>query len=433
MILALALSIQCSGAADGGADALPPNFTDTLVLGTGLVWPIGLDFLPDGKLIYVEKAGRFGYLNGSSATVLLDISARVRDFQEGGLLGIAVDPDYPTRPYAWVHYTTDAVSPGKVRVSRFTLTQFGGYVQIVPNSEVIWMGYGNDAADNHNGGTVRFDPQKRLVVSLGDDGVQCAAQTRSSPAGKLLRMRVDASADPNDQATLVPPDNPFIVSANVTERLTAIDGLRNPFRFDIDPVTGDYLIGDVGAAAWEEVSVGAKGDNMGWPYFEGNHTYQVSLCAGQGSIPPNVKPIHECDQLTGCNSVMGMLAYRGKNYPNDASFPPQYEGAFFFSDYYAGWLRAIKKNSSSGRWELMPGISATDFGSSYGEVTDMRVGPDGAIYYVRGNGPDQIRRISYVPPAVPELDTLFGAALATGLLVGTWAVLRAPPRLPRLR
>ena len=396
-----------ASAAFSGPLALPADFADTQVLG-GLLFPIGLAFLPDGTLLFTEKAGLFRYLNGSVATTLLDISGRVQGGGEGGLLGIAVDPDYPARPYVYVHYTTDAVSPGKVRVSRFMLTQSGGYVQIPASSEVIWMGYGDDSASNHNGGTIRFDPLKRLVVSLGDDADECSAQDRTKAKGKLLRMRVDSGANPGDQSTLVPPDNPFSGATNVTERLTVIDGLRNPFRFDIDPVTGDYLIGDVGQGAWEEISVARPGQNMGWPYFEGNHTYRGTLCPGQVSIPPNIKPVHECAHATGCYSYIGMLSYRGTDYPNDSSFPPEYEGAFFFTDYYGGTLRAVRKNPVNGTWELVPGVSATNFGTGYSQVVEMRVGPDGAAYYLKGVNPGEIRKIAHNPPSAPE----FSQALA---------------------
>ena len=382
---------------DGSGNALPPGFEDTLVL-PGLGQPMSLDFLPDGRLLFVEKAGLLRYVNGSQATTLFDISSRVRDSGEGGLLGIAVDPDFPSRPYVYFHYTTDAVSPGKVRVSRFTVTDTGPSLKADPSSEVVWT-TAKDTSSAHNGGTARFDAQKRLLVSLGDDGGDCESQELDRDQGKVWRMRVDAGANPAQPRTLVPPDNPFAADPDNVSALAFVYGLRNPFRFDVDRVTGDYFVGDVGNTDWEEVGVYRGGENAGWPYFEGDHTARTTPCSG-GSIPPTVKPAYDYANVPPGASVMGMMLYRGKSFPSDSSFPPEFDGTFFFADYYQGFLRTLKKNATTSKWELVPGVSSSDFGTGYSFVPDMQVGPDGAAWYFKGG---ELRRVAYQQPSVDEI------------------------------
>jgi glucose/arabinose dehydrogenase len=412
------ISLPAAGAV-GDAPNVPTGFQDLPVLG-GLGQVMSLAFLPDGRLLFVEKAGLLRYLDGSQATTLFDISSRVRDGGEGGLLGIAVDPDFPSRPYLYFHYTTDAVSPGKVRVSRFTVTDTGPALKVDPASEVVYA-TAKDTSSAHNGGTVRFDSQKRLLVSLGDDGGDCEAQELDRDQGKIWRLRVDAGADPAQPRTLVPPDNPFASDPDNVSALVFVYGLRNPFRFDADRVTGDYFVGDVGETSWEEVSVLRGGENAGWPYFEGNHTKVTTPCSG-GSIPATTRPAYEYPNVAPGASVMGFMLYRGKNYPSDSSFPPEYDGVFFFADYYQGFLRALKKDPSTQKWGLVPGVSATDWGTGFRFAPDMQVGPDGAAWYLIG---DEIRRIVHQPGPVPELEA---AVLATGLAAVLSILVLAPER-----
>ena len=392
--------------------ALPPYFNDTLVT-TIPSEPTSLDFLPDGRMIWTQKPGLLRILNGSVSTPL-DISGKVRASGEGGLLGVAVDPDFPSRPYLYFHYTSSIT--GKVHIARYTVTDPGATFTVDPASELLWISYGWDNATNHNGGTVRFDAQKRLIASFGEDADQCGAQDLYTLKGKLLRMRVDPGADPTNPSTLVPPDNPWFSRTNMTQRLTWVEGLRNPFRFDVDKVTGDVLIGDVGAGAWEEVDVARGGENMGWPQREGNHT-TANTCTKTPSNSTYTPPVYEVSHSAGWAAVIGMMVYRGKNYGVDSSFPPSFDGSFFFSDYYAGVLRVLKKNGA--QWQLVPGISATDFGSNYGGVADMRVGPDGAAYYADLSG-GEIRKITYTPPSADE----FGGFLSAGF-VGAIALITA--------
>ncbi|MEK6657366.1 MAG: putative Ig domain-containing protein, partial [Nitrospirota bacterium] len=183
------------------------------------------------------------------------------------------------------------------------------------------------------------------------------------------------------------------------ERLVFAYGLRNPFRFNVHPDTGALFIGDVGSGTREEVDISTGGENFGWPYYEGTGTTGTTSCGGQNST----MPIYDYTRVSTSASVIGGVVYKGVSYPNDASLPSEFNGNFFFNDYYTGNLRVLRWNGSS--WNLVAGVDSSNFGTGYSYVSDWAVGPDGAIYYVYQGG-SRIVRIAYTQAPVIQTTTL---------------------------
>lgn len=362
------------------AGTLPTGFTESNIV-TGLSSPVGMAFLPDGRMLVIEQAGAIKLVSNGTASTLLTVTG-ITTGGERGLLGIAVDPDFSTRPYVYVYYTA-ATSPNYAQVARYTFSNN----TIDPNSKLILINDIPDSASNHNGGTLRFGLDKTLYISVGDDASSCDAQNRTLLKGNILRIKVDASINPADRATLAPANNPFVSAPNNNEKIVWAYGLRNPFRFNVHPDTGALFIGDVGAGTREEVDISIGGENFGWPYYEGTGATGTTNCGGSNGT----MPIY--DYTRGASaSVIGGVVYKGVNYPNDASLPPEFNGNFFFNDYYTGNLRVLRWNGSS--WNLVAGVDSTNFGTGYNYVSDWTVGPDGAIYYVHQGG-SRIVRIAY--------------------------------------
>ena len=385
---------------------VPAGFVET-VLNDTMSQPISLSFLPDGsgRAIIVQKTGEFLSWDGVSANVIHSMSASINTAGEQGLLGVAVDPDWPTRPYVYVHYTSVGVFPNsRVQVGRWNLTDIGGILDVDPASLLILLDDMPNDNTNHNGGGVRFGPDGRLYVAIGDDASGgCEAEDLTILAGKILRLNVNDTMNPAVRSTLAVYDNPFITHPSDNAKLVWAYGFRNPFRIDVDPVTGDVFIGDVGQNDYEEVSVANRstpGEHFGWPWYEGFWLRTPPpLCFG--SPPLNHRlPIYAHAQFPGWNSVMGTTVYRGVNYPFDASFPPEYEGNYFFIEFYQEFMRALRWNASTSVYDLVPGVTASNWGWDYGNTTDMIVGPDGAMYAVdldKGT----LLRIAFVPPNLP--------------------------------
>jgi glucose/arabinose dehydrogenase len=388
---------------------LPTGFADSLVV-AGLDTPTAFDFVPGSthaqwRLLFVEqKTARIRMLaNGALSTT--DPVLTVPNVQTGGgeqgLLGIALDPQFPARPYVYIH-ADDNQAP-RIRISRFTLSgdlafAAGGQMTADPASRFDLVTNIPDNADNHNGGTVRFGPDGYLYVSLGEDANPCAAQDTTSLRGVILRLRTDGlPAGPGRalRSQIVPATNPYATHPDSNARLVWTMGLRNPFRFQIDPNTGALLVGDVGQDTWEEMNyVTGGGRNGGWPFREGYDAY--GSCTGRSSANL-LEPI----AVMGHNeafSVMSAGVYRPAGGPYD--WPVEYHGDLLYSDYYGGMLRRMKWTGS--QWTAAAPVagqpSSQDWAIGFGAVTDYRVGPDGGLWYCRQwgspvGGEGEIRRI----------------------------------------
>ena len=402
------------GAASARAQ-VPTDFVDDLILGGVSGQPVAIAFLPDGRLLFNERTGaRIRLLvNGAISAVdpmivvpNVDVSS-----SEGGLLGIAVDPGWPATPYIYIHYTY--LLSNNIRISRYTvggdLSFTGnGALTIDPSTRYDILTDPPDNAFNHNGGTVRFGPDGKLYVSIGDDASSCQAQNLTILAGKILRLDVSAlpagGGGPPTKSLITPADNPYVGNANANAKLVGYWGLRNPFRFAMDPLTGALVIGDVGQNTQEELDhVSVLGANLQWPIYEGQVPF--STCVNVDSTT-FTEPILIYPRSQG-QAVNGGALYRrpasGAN-----RFPPEYEGDIFYSDFYRGYLRRLSFDGLSWNPEAAPGQpNATDWATVGGAVADYAVAPDGSLWYCRmqtgTSGPGDIRRIRYtgvtsVPP-----------------------------------
>lgn len=398
--------LTCLAVVTAEAQNLPTGFVDETVV-TGLQNPVGLGFLPgaDERFLVCEKnSGRIWVCAPSGAKQLVGTVPNVRTGSERGLLGICVDPGWPTRPYAYICYSHTNPS---MRIGRYTITgdvadpqslnlSLGAFYQIISNLP--------DAAFNHNGGTVRFGPDGLLYASFGDDANACTAANTSDGRGVILRMDVGGlpagAGGPASIAQLIPTagnghvPNPGFSPASFGP-ITYAYGLRNPFRFHVDPVSERLYIADVGQNAWEEYTeiigpseTGSR--NAGWPQFEGFAPYTGSCPA-----PNPVQPLDAVSHGQGWFSIMS-FGGRYRNVPGAlAGLGPSFEGDVFYHDYYSGHLRRLKFNGSS--WVTPPALpgqpSAANFGTGYQNVSDAVIGKDGAIYYVRNSGSGQVRRV----------------------------------------
>ncbi len=406
--LAPLLALTLSAPPASAQLTMPPDFVDDLVLG-GISQPVGMAFLPDGRLLFTERTGARIRLIVNDAIATVDPVVTVPNVRttgsEQGLLGIAADPGWPARPYLYVHY--DYSGSATIRISRFTVTgdlafTGNGSLAIDPASRYDLLTDIPDIASNHNGGTLRFGPDGMLHVSLGDDASACQAQDLTVLAGKILRLDVSAlpagAGGPPAKALLTPADNPYVGHASANARLVGHWGLRNPFRFGVDPATGRLVIGDVGQTTQEELNVvPAFGSNLQWPIYEGL-VPGPATCAGVDSTD-FTDPVHAYGRTQG-RSVIGGVVYRRP--PGGAHrFPPEYDGDVFFSDFYSSWVRRLKE--SGGTWAPAPAAgqpNASDWATGGTWIADWLTAPDGSLWYCRmlsggGGGLGQLRRIRY--------------------------------------
>jgi glucose/arabinose dehydrogenase len=278
-------------------------------------------------------------------------------------LGLAFHPDYATKgaPFEGQFFVNYTDYSGHTHISRFSVMPDNPNLAD-PQSEVEYL-YQEQPYPNHNGGSLAFGPDGYLYAGLGDGGSANdplnAGQDLSTWLGKILRLNVDEAAD----EYTVPQDNPFVGIEGALPEIWAY-GLRNPWRFSFDRLTGDMFIADVGQNQWEEVNYqpanSSGGENYGWRIMEGAHCFQEATCDQTGLV----LPFYEYSHSNGC-SVTGGYIYRGQLYP-------ELTGNYFFSDYCSGNIwRSFQEGD---RWvtdkiEEQTGILASSLGEDVnGEI-----------------------------------------------------------------
>src|SRR5262245_604267 len=327
---------------------------------TTLADPVAISNAGDGsnRLFFVLQAGRIVIHNGSTVlgTPFLDIQSLVQAGGEQGLLGLAFHPNYPATPYFFVNYTCEvnAAQPecttsGDTIIARFQVSANPNVADPASRRTLLVI---PQPFSNHNAGDLKFGPDGFLYIPMGDGGSandpNCFAQRDDSLLGKLLRIDVDQNvATPPFYG--IPPGNPYIGPGDPRDEVFA-RGLRNPFRFTFDRLTGDMFVGDVGQGAREEIDFQAAGTgaagNYGWKIMEG------TLCTGQtGNCPPSVPPcnspaftppIIEVDHSQGDCAIIGGYRYRGTAIPAVAN-------RYFHSDNCSGRIRGATE-TSPGVW-----------------------------------------------------------------------------------
>lgn len=354
---------------------LSQNTNNLIPFASGLTSPVGITNAGDNRLFVVNQRG-FIHIIGSDGIVspqpYLDIDDRVIYGGERGLLGLAFHPRYKTNGYFYVNYIETG---GSTQISRFMVSSENPNLAD-PQSELKLLTIAQPYS-NHNGGDLCFGPDGYLYIGLGDGGSGGdpgnRAQNPKQLLGKMLRIDVD-----NGNPYSIPETNPFYGSSDVLPEIWA-SGLRNPWRFSFDKLTGDLWIADVGQNAVEEVNfqpAGSNGgENYGWRCYEGNQVYNNSECDPNTSF---TYPAYAYPQGPEC-SVTGGYVYRG------SVSSPVY-GKYFFTDYCSDRIWTLHKVGDNWIKEDFGRFAGNNF-STFGEDAEGQL-------YVAGLTSGKIFRIN---------------------------------------
>lgn len=469
--------------------AQPTGFIDEKI-SDGWTIPVGLTFDKQGRMYVWEKSGKiFMVENGVKVTKpIIDISAEVLDFNDHGLNGVALDPDFLNNGYIYLMYTVkrhyalyfgtpaydstnaDGFKTTIGRITRYTLNKADNFKTVNYSSRKVLLGESISTGipilvDNHGVGSLVFAKDGTLLATAGDaalaneppsDDTQnpwfqeaisvgiitpdqninaYRSQSLNSLNGKMLRI------DPNTGDGLA--SNPFYDPANpraAKSRIWAY-GLRNPFRFDVQPNTGStnpadgkpgtILVGDVGWSHREEINIISKGgQNFGWPTYEGmsytNESYKNPSYLPVEPVLPIVEwrgPLVQA-LVDGQAYGVGSAQFKGNPFSGNASiggvfytltaFPEAYRNLYFQGDYQ-GWVKAFRLDEKNNPVEVI------DFTDNV-HPTCFALNPvDGSIYYVSFLFPNisEIRKITFDPNAnlrplaVLEVSAEYGASPLT--------------------
>jgi glucose/arabinose dehydrogenase len=351
----------------------PPDGAPRLTLEPfvdGLDAPLDIAIVPGDAMamLVAEQVGRLRLVRDGAlvAEPFLDISDAVTAGGERGLLGVAVHPD-PADGRVFVYHTA---LDGRQMVASYQ-TDPADADRAVPDSERILLAM-DDQFGNHNGGGLAFGPDGFLYISTGDGGgggdPLGSGRDLGTLLAKILRLDVDVAAD-REPPYAIPADNPFVGTDGARPEIWAT-GLRNPFRFRIDPTTGDVWIGDVGQGVIEEIDrapAGGGGLDFGWNTMEGTRCYEADPCETEGLT----LPIAEYGHDQGC-SVTGGAVYRG-------TAQAALAGWYVFADYCSGRFWVLDADGLAD-----PSIAPADVPivalESGRLISAIAPGPDGELY-----------------------------------------------------
>ena len=373
---------------------------------SGLDEPVDIAFtgiVTDTRKFVVERDGRIKIVQGGTVltTTFLNITGKVdNSYAEEGLLGLAFAPDYATSGHFYVYYVIEGGGDaGDLQVSRFIVS---GDPNVADDTETEILTIPHPICENHNGGDLNFGPDGYLYIGPGDGGGSndnCGgqpandndAQRLNSLLGKILRINVTGVA-----TYTVPASNPFTQTVGALPEIWAW-GLRNPWRFSFDRLTGEMYIADVGQNEYEEVSLqpadSQGGENYGWRCYEGFHLH---VACGQPG--PFVAPILEYSHSPNDDrAITGGYVYRGDDYV-------ALNGYYFFADYI------------SGRFWAWGGCSPamTALGTLLGSANPSTFGQDAqGMIYVADLGGEIYRLAGPEAPPAPVLQTPIFLPLVT--------------------
>jgi glucose/arabinose dehydrogenase len=370
--------------------AVPPTgFQDSQFV-AGLEQVTAMEFAPDGskRLFVTEKdTGNIRVIEWNevdgTGTLLQEPFATIPNIdtrQTRGLLGITFHPNFGdgTNDYVYAHYTHREGEVSHNRIVRFEADpsnpnvaaqdESGNTLPAEPIFELDKLG----TATTHDGGHIEFGNDGYLYIPVGDN-----KRNKEPPLlntlklnnlfGKVLRIEDDGG---------IPPDNPFLNKTNGKNEAIYARGFRNPFTMAVEPdpavepaSQNRIYINDVGERTWEEINKLMAGRNYGWPRyegFEGDRRFK--------------KPVYAYKHTASCRcAISGGVFYYA---PEGAStpFPQEYEGDYFFTDLDHGWIRKLENRKASG------------FATGANSPVDLKVGPDGGLYYLQYGGSVRVIR-----------------------------------------
>ncbi len=334
----------------------------------GLDTPWGLEFLPDGRILVSERPGRLRFLTpGQGLGEPIRGLPRVWVKQDGGLLDVALHPDYARNGWIYLGYSTTGPGETSMTVVVRGRVKDGAWVDqefvFWPTPEVF------GPANDHYGIRFLFDRGGQLLYSIGDRGRQDDAQDLALPAGKIHRVLEGGG---------FPRDNPFAARAGALASIWSY-GHRNPQGLAFHPVTGELWASEHGPRGGDELNRVVAGRNYGWPVVTHGINYDgtpISALTGKPGMEP---PVVEWTPSLG---VCGIAFYTGDRFPG-------WRNDLFVAGLVGKQLRRLViENGRVTRQEILF--------RGLGRVRDVVDGPDGYLY-VALNQPGRIVRLVPAP------------------------------------
>ena len=338
---------------------------EVVAFARGLQHPWGLAFLPDGRMLVTERPGRLRILDANGTvsppvTGVPEVYAR----GQGGLLDVALSPDFATDRLVFLSYAEPTERGGRTAVARGVLD--GGTLRDV---RVIFRQQPDASGANHWGGRLTFGRDGALFVALGDRfSLRDQAQDLGSHLGKVVRIRPDGT---------VPPDNPFVGRAGALPEIWSY-GHRNLQGAALHPATGELWTHEHGPQGGDEVNVTRAGRNYGWPVITFGREYGTGLRIGEGTAKPGMEPplLHWSPSI----APSGMTFYTGTRFTG-------WTGQLLVGALRDRALHRIELDGEKvvRQERMLDGLGA--------RIRDVRQGPDGELWLLTDESDGAVLRL----------------------------------------
>jgi glucose/arabinose dehydrogenase len=283
-----------------GSDDAPFSYTvETVVADLDIPW--GIDFLPDGTLLITEKKGELLlHKDGETKTIAGMPDVVVRG--QGGLMDVAVDPDYESNGWIYLSYASDLENDGKGANTTIARAKLDNMTLV--DLEVLYKATPNTKRGQHFGSRIEFDTEGYLYFTIGDRGNRDVnPQDLTRDGGKVYRINRDGS---------IPEDNPFMERNNAKTAIYSY-GHRNPQGMARHPETGEIWTHEHGPQGGDEINIIEAGKNYGWPRITYGINYSGTKITDDTSLPGMEQPLHYWDPSI---APSGMAFVTGDIYPN---------------------------------------------------------------------------------------------------------------------
>jgi len=405
---------------------------------TGLNRPTDLVILPDQTMLVGQTNGQIRLIRNGvlEPTPFLDLGNRIFDPTWNGIFGLTVHPDYATNGYVYVHYADRELASV---FARFTQKP-GNPNEADPASEqiILRIPYPNGG---HRSGQLAFGPDGYLYLTTGDSSLggrgpaspadqqaQNKAQDMSLLYGKLLRIDVDGG-----HPYRIPPTNPYAAPDDGIRDEILAAGLRNPWRWSFDRLTGDFWLGDIGQDGWDELNWIPSGtlgrQNFGWPCYEGSHAYRVP-CVSSGPFTPPFWEYPGYDNNGGkAISITGGFVYRGSAFPD-------LRGWYVLGDYVQGTYWTLNTGALPSAQPVAQTVPVTTSPIAFAQSAEGELYvlsfADGALYQLGTEPVVSVRSGAWADPATWDCHCLPAPGATVRISKGHSVSLDSPVQVRQL-